>query len=461
MSRAPLHNDLLALLPALRRETETRQYQEQLISLCATYRNLDRDFADQHEELQLLQEVIKSSSAFYSAILTSTCKTSASVSQNGQVLRHKILQTKHIQQVAKLGRYWDLCVFVTKTTRRYPDIFKNLRLELLQPYKPVKVPLPPTLQTVDCYVHAEIQLIVFYGRTPNLEGQVPRVLGVSKSACYLCDLFISLHGQYFISGTHGRLYDKWTVPNLASFNLAQRQKYRTILQRMHQICQSSIHKTSRGSRAYPPESTLNLHAAPSSLAASTVASLSQLTIRGPAPNTEPQDSLIKPNIAAADNITEGSRAPVQILPGSSPLPSINEIEEDHHLNQTESGECRTTLDGETSTANEDLTPSTPSSMSTINADTAELPLPGVVTHRQPYQVEIQGMRILFEIDTPRRGQVTVRRPPNELGNVVDIDAMTPGRTLDFYRGDGESSLRLDLRGRIRDSISIELEWLPD
>lgn len=460
-NKAPLHNDLLALLPALRRNPNTEHYREQLASLCVTYGKLDRDFASKHEELQLLQDAVKSSSAFYSATVTSTCNASPSTFMNGRVFKHRELESKHIQQVAKVGRYWDLCVFLTKVTRRYPDIFKNLRLELAPLYRRVRVPIPPTQQIEDCRVHAEIQLIIFYGLTPNLEGQMPRVLGVSKSACYLCDLFISLHGHYFVSETHGRLYDKWTVPNLANFSIAQRQQYRTILQRMNQICKSNIHETSRVARAYPAESALKLHAAPSSIAASTVANPSQLTIQGPAPSTEPQDFPINPSITAADNITEGSRTPVQTSPGSPPLPPRSEIEEDPYSDQMARDECRPILNGATSTIIETSIPSTPSIMSTINADTAELPLQGVVTQPHPYHIEVHSMGILFEIETPRRGRIAVQRGPNELVNVVDIDAMTPGRTVDFYREDGESSLKLNLRARSRDSICIELEWLPD
>ena len=60
-------------------------------------------------------------------------------------------------------------------------------------------------------VHAEIQLLFFYELNP---GRLrPRVIYSSKSACYLCDLFFKLHGQFYIPRTHGRLYYKWTLPD--------------------------------------------------------------------------------------------------------------------------------------------------------------------------------------------------------------------------------------------------------
>ena len=58
--------------------------------------------------------------------------------------------------------------------------------------------------------HAEIQLLFFYEL--NSERIRPRTICSSKDACYLCDLFFRLHGQYHIPRTHGRLYDRWTLP---------------------------------------------------------------------------------------------------------------------------------------------------------------------------------------------------------------------------------------------------------
>jgi hypothetical protein len=59
-------------------------------------------------------------------------------------------------------------------------------------------------------LHAEIQLILNYQQDFGLLR--PRVLCSSKSACYLCQLLITLHGQYYIPSTHGKLYDTWKWP---------------------------------------------------------------------------------------------------------------------------------------------------------------------------------------------------------------------------------------------------------
>ncbi|MCJ1462819.1 hypothetical protein MMC07_001422 [Pseudocyphellaria aurata] len=82
--------------------------------------------------------------------------------------------------------------------------------------KPASVILDEFRLTVANYckfakVHAEIQLLFFYELSPG--RQRPRVICSSKSACYLCDLFFKLHGQFHSPRTHGRLYEKWTLPD--------------------------------------------------------------------------------------------------------------------------------------------------------------------------------------------------------------------------------------------------------
>lgn len=59
-------------------------------------------------------------------------------------------------------------------------------------------------------VHAEVQLLWYY-ETNACEIR-PRVIGSSKKACFLCNLFFRLHGGYITPATHGRLYTKWGLP---------------------------------------------------------------------------------------------------------------------------------------------------------------------------------------------------------------------------------------------------------
>ncbi|KAF7507991.1 hypothetical protein GJ744_009888 [Endocarpon pusillum] len=63
-------------------------------------------------------------------------------------------------------------------------------------------------------VHAEIQLLFYYEINP--QSIKPRVIGSSKSACYLCNLFLKLHGVFHVPRTHGKLYGGWILPDWVS-----------------------------------------------------------------------------------------------------------------------------------------------------------------------------------------------------------------------------------------------------
>jgi hypothetical protein len=53
-------------------------------------------------------------------------------------------------------------------------------------------------------IHAEIQILFYYEMHPNIRR--PRVVCSSKSACFLCDLFIKIHAKFYVARTHGVLY---------------------------------------------------------------------------------------------------------------------------------------------------------------------------------------------------------------------------------------------------------------
>lgn len=64
-------------------------------------------------------------------------------------------------------------------------------------------------------IHAEIQILSYYELHPV--ENTPRVICSNKDACYLCNAFIRLHGQFHIPASHGRLYPAWRLPNLPVF----------------------------------------------------------------------------------------------------------------------------------------------------------------------------------------------------------------------------------------------------
>ena len=74
------------------------------------------------------------------------------------------------------------------------------------------------------WVHAEIALLTHHELHQSRAR--PRVIGSSRSACYLCDSFIKAHGQYIVSSTHDTFYTRWTVPDLKAFGDGTRKRFR-------------------------------------------------------------------------------------------------------------------------------------------------------------------------------------------------------------------------------------------
>jgi hypothetical protein len=113
---------------------------------------------------------------------------------------------KLVRQVDKLGRYWGACKSLSCLARSKRSSFQRFTFEAVEPYPRSKI--AETKRTV----HAEIQLLVYMSLN-QLQSR-PRSIGVSKAACYLCDKFITNHRKYFVSGTHGTLFDQWRFPDI-------------------------------------------------------------------------------------------------------------------------------------------------------------------------------------------------------------------------------------------------------
>lgn len=92
-------------------------------------------------------------------------------------------------------------------------------------------------------VHAEIQLVLYYEENPT--ASCPRVICSSKSACYLCQLFFSIYGQYHIPSTHGKLYDTWNWPKRSQLTEARcsdrtRSKFEDMLPQFSELIDQKI-----------------------------------------------------------------------------------------------------------------------------------------------------------------------------------------------------------------------------
>lgn len=134
--------------------------------------------------------------------------------------------TKEVLQIDKLARYLGLCRDLGKLSQRcnFHNTTKTITLQYLAAFGGEK----PTGAWKTCYVHAEVQLILHYEQFSS--GKPPRAIGCSKSACYLCDLLIQKLRKYWISHSHKRLYNQWTIKDVCWMTTEQVVCFRDILQ---------------------------------------------------------------------------------------------------------------------------------------------------------------------------------------------------------------------------------------
>lgn len=259
----PLHQELRKVSGELfKRHPSTRidfsLFMDKLNDMCNSYQRVDNGWENAEQGIQMLKEVVRKSHE----LCTSDGKYTLEETIRSFGLHPSIIcADKHIQQVDKIGRYWGLCVHLAKSSKEYGKIFKDLNLQILQPYQRLRSSISfPAGKDVRCSVHAEIQLITFYGLNANAAARRPRILGVSKSACYLCSLFVLIQDQYFITKTHGHLYDHWNVPDLNSYEPNQLADYRRVLLEMNRKVKDDLAGAKRGihSRKHPVTSSVNL-----------------------------------------------------------------------------------------------------------------------------------------------------------------------------------------------------------
>lgn len=261
--RKPLHRELRKFSQELFKRppftrTDISPLVNKLNGLCDSFEVVDNQWENTEQGVEILKDIARKSYEFCTS--GGTCTLEETVHNLG-LNPSLVCADKRIQQVNKIGRYWGLSVYMAKRSKEYGKLFKNLNLQALQPYQSVKssISFLPG-KRVSCFVHAEIQLVTFYGLNANAATRSPRVLGVSKSACYLCSLFVLIQGHYFITKTHGHLYDLWNVPDLASYEPNQLADYRRVLSDMNKKVKKDLVREKRGgsSRKHPLTSSVAL-----------------------------------------------------------------------------------------------------------------------------------------------------------------------------------------------------------
>jgi hypothetical protein len=274
----------VALIAGLRTEAETFH---------KLFLDLEAEGADVNRSRFLLGDVIESAYKF-----TSHLSLGALLSRlpNCQQLDPSSRQSLLVG-MQKIGRYRSTCNFLIRAARRF-EMFKRVEVKPIRPPEPAIYPMNmgsvPSLSKAmrrvhrtnvqqfyqklarrggisaeaaqdefeESYrialkkskVHAEIQIAYHYEVNPI--SPAPRVICSSKDACFLCDLFVRLHGKFYIPGTHGRLYQGWRLPQLDRLALSSIDLGKQIMvaQELNRATERKIRELldNRGRPRYPP-----------------------------------------------------------------------------------------------------------------------------------------------------------------------------------------------------------------
>ncbi|MCJ1358532.1 MAG: hypothetical protein MMC33_008532 [Icmadophila ericetorum] len=88
-------------------------------------------------------------------------------------------------------------------------------------------------------VHAEMKLLFYYETHP--ETVRPRIICANKSACYLCDLFLRVHGKFQTPSTYGKFNDTWILPDwLVTIPVSGIQHLRDAVEQLSAVIDSEI-----------------------------------------------------------------------------------------------------------------------------------------------------------------------------------------------------------------------------
>ncbi|TVY35713.1 hypothetical protein LOCC1_G005827 [Lachnellula occidentalis] len=214
-----------------KKERATRALVEKLLGdLTAVYEGFECALGD---ELTEMEKVVMSSFEFCSAAAVKDYLLRLESSVGARATDQMASALKSLRQIQKIASYRRMSISLVGIAKEYHSLFEGgIALSYLTPYESVPTTIGYEEWATTCHVHAEVQLAVHYDMIPQQKEQLflkPRAIGISKSLCYLCYRFLLAHQGFFPSRTHGRLYDQWTLPDLAEFDEAIVKRYRNIL----------------------------------------------------------------------------------------------------------------------------------------------------------------------------------------------------------------------------------------
>jgi hypothetical protein len=381
--------------------------------------------------------------------------------KNAGLSSRKWFNNKFIMQVDKLAAYHRIPDTLAREVHRKATrpLFSNIKIEYVDAYQPSLSPVSLTGKKVHCHVHAEVQLVIYYlqSATPLL----PRFIGTSKAACFLCHLFITEHGCFEVSTWHGRLYDQWTIPDLAEYKPESVAKLRIIIQRMIDECLRLL-AMMHPRHSYPLTSRHNLQEFPEFSPATTVLTAKHASRSSISQTTDP--------------IIEATVGSPEVVDMSKPLPTISIVELDKVDSSADGSETprqrsfgnlsedvvatptkeHSLASGQTSS---DEWWESGSSMSTLAASNAR---PVQLLPDEPHFAAVPSLEIMAEIQPPAVGMMTLKTDSafgdTPAGHVINLEELDAGQEVTFDRRENEASIVLRFQKHRREVCYVILEW---
>ena len=154
---------------------------------------------------------------------------------------------KEIRQITALGRYVRFCNYIVGAARSYRRHFRDVTVVSIPPYA---IEFWPTKRHKH-FVHAEIQLLVHHDM--NSGNLLPRYIGVSKKACFLCFCFLRAYSGYSIPETHGEVLPQWTIPERQDYTLSTWRRMNRALLATSQDVQLALDGANRTDVRHAPQ----------------------------------------------------------------------------------------------------------------------------------------------------------------------------------------------------------------
>ncbi|KAH8656125.1 hypothetical protein BGZ60DRAFT_546315 [Tricladium varicosporioides] len=151
-------------------------------------------------------------------------------------------------------------------------------------------------------IHAEIQLL-FYCEL-KASKLPPRVVCSTKDACFLCNLFIRMHGKIHTPRCHGKLYPGWRLPSSPRLKESEQKFNRELAGCIRKSLTTLFSRQQKTFYADPNESTLLTLP----MSASTLSSLFSESTSSTSSITRASDVLIQPPSEIASKTLPSARS---------------------------------------------------------------------------------------------------------------------------------------------------------